>query len=79
MKEKTALTKTKEHLQRDVDLGFLKKKDVDRIAYYIDTFFIELEKKQHENTFDRAFTLGVEKRYSYDFNTYFTDTYEQPK
>jgi len=34
------------HLQRDVDLGFLKQKDVDRINYYIDTFFKDKEKTQ---------------------------------
>lgn len=28
-----------EHLQRDVKLSFLKQKDVDRINWYIDTYF----------------------------------------
>lgn len=42
----TICDKLKEHLQRDVDLSFLKQKDVDRISWYIDTYFKEEEVKQ---------------------------------
>ena len=43
---KTTLQELQEHLQIDVQLKFLQQKDVDRINYYIDTFFKEKEQKQ---------------------------------
>ncbi len=44
----TVLSELKKHLQTEVDLSFLKKKDVERITWYIDTYFIEKEKCQIE-------------------------------
>lgn len=40
------LDELKKHLQRDVNLSFLKQKDVDRISWYIDTYF---KQKQTSN------------------------------
>lgn len=51
---KTTLQDLQEHLQRDVQLNFLQQKDVDRINYYIDTFFKEKEQKQIENAVDET-------------------------
>ncbi len=51
---KTTLQELQEHLQRDVELRFLSQKDVDRINYYIDTFFKEKEQKQIENAVDET-------------------------
>lgn len=41
----TALNKLKKGLQTDVDLSFLKQKDVDRIVWYIDTYYVDIEKE----------------------------------
>lgn len=42
---KTAMQELKDGLQTDVQLSFLKQKDVDRINWYIDTYYIPKEKQ----------------------------------
>lgn len=44
----TVLNDLKDFLQRDAELSFLKPKDVERIKWYIDTYFIKKEKDQIE-------------------------------
>jgi len=51
---KTTLQELQEHLQIDVQLKFLQQKDVDRINYYIDTFFKEKEQRQIEDAVDET-------------------------
>ena len=51
---KTALQELQEHLQREVQLKFLQQKDVDRLNYYIDTFFKPKEQKQIEDAVDET-------------------------
>ena len=54
---KTTLQELQEHLQIDVQLKFLQQKDVDRINYYIDTFFKEKEQKQIEDAEHQAASI----------------------
>ena len=42
----TVLQELKDFLEAERDLGFLKEKSFDRIIWYINTYFIEKEKKQ---------------------------------
>ncbi len=58
MSKLTAVMKIKKMLDTDVYLGFLKQKDVERIKWYIDTYFIEMGRSQIID----AWLSGVENK-----------------
>ena len=45
-KKQTALQKLKKHIDTDVTLGLMDKKTAGRINWYIDTYFMGIERQQ---------------------------------
>lgn len=79
----TALDKLKNGLKTDVELSFLKQKDVDRIVWYIDTYYKQAEKSQIEkavnDTYSTCQVLAEGKMPTpIDGQDYYEHFYSQP-
>jgi hypothetical protein len=80
---KTTLEEFQEFLKTEVQLGFNKQEYIDRLNYYIDTFFKEKEKQQILNAINETQNMKsindtvvktYENGWSYLFSSNTTDT-----
>jgi hypothetical protein len=77
-KQTTALQQLKKYLQNDVDLKFLSQKDVDRINWYIDTYFLSIERQHIEDAYNKGINNGLNIDYNTpDSEDYFESTFTQ--
>lgn len=57
--KQTALHQFKKHLDNDVALGLTNKEMADRHKWYIDTYFLSLEKEQIMGAFDKGYSYAL--------------------
>lgn len=62
-KQKTVLYQLKEHIDYEVKLNFLDKKYADRLKWYIDTYFLIMEKEQITKAYNSAIPFHFGEQY----------------